>query len=139
MISAFLFGILKRALSKTVDAVMYPYDIERVTFPILSKSLKHNVILIPDTKAYHDNPNLKHIGVSPNIVMKSFFISNSFFDFDILNYEPRFTNSAIDFTNPMPILRLNVVLKRLSVPRDNYNHHPNDIYTDYYIFCCIIY
>lgn len=112
----FIVWHFEASFFKKVDAVMYPYDVERISFPILSKSLKHNIILIPDMPTYNQNHTFKNLGVSPKVVMKSFFVNNSYFDYDLLNYEPRFTEQSIDFNNPMPILRLNVILKRLSIP-----------------------
>lgn len=101
---------------KRSDAVMYPYDIDTLSLRMLNKHHKSNVVLIPDFRSYITQKQTHHLGLSDSIIMKSFKITRSHFDFDEEFYEPSFQDNSIDFNHKVLVLRFNIDMKRLSIP-----------------------
>jgi len=89
----------------------YPFDHRIVRIRLWPKAFQSDITLIPDLDTYESASLVDSFGLEESIVLNSWAIENTYFDFATTRYD---TNFGIDRAHQPhhPDLRYNIVLKR---------------------------
>lgn len=90
----------------------YPFDHKTVWVKMWPKDFSENIILLPDFNAYKSTGLTDIFGIDENIVLGTWQRKNTFFNYQLSNYESNFGISDYIGQQGFPELRYNFVVKR---------------------------
>lgn len=90
----------------------YPFDDKVVWLRIWPRNFAANVVLVPDLDAYPGTAVTDVFGIDENIVLGDWERADTYFDYDLSDYNTNFGISEYVGEEGFPELRFNVVLRR---------------------------
>jgi hypothetical protein len=100
-------------LRQPFDYAKYPFDHKTVWVRIWPKLFYKNIILVPDFAAYqHQNKKADVFGIEENIVLGTWVLENTYFDYKPSRYDTDFGIADYVGQQDYPELHYNIVVKR---------------------------
>ncbi|UCE17088.1 MAG: hypothetical protein JSV84_09270 [Gemmatimonadota bacterium] len=100
------------SLTEGFDDSEYPLNQETISIPLLHKDLNHNVVLVPDLRAYRVTSPTSLPGLEKDILVPGWTVMRSFFNFRKRTYDTDFGVERSVLKENFPALALSVVVRR---------------------------